>query len=329
MWGGSITASPHLIKMIRFVLLRLVEGFVTLIASSLVVFAALFLAPGDPIAILIGNRTVSDQTIANLREQYRLDDSFLVRWLGWLGDVFSGELGRSLTYRDDVWNLIEPRLGTTAALLGLALLLLIVVGVGLGIVAAMSGRRVSDLVLGLTSVGVAVPSFVAATLLITVFAVGLGWFPTFGAGEGLGGRLHHLALPVIALTISAGSYVARVTRASLREEAQKEHVQTAIGRGLPRSRTVRHHIVRNALTPIATVVAVTLTSMVVGTIVIEKAFALDGIGLLLTEGVLRKDFAIVQSITLILITFVVVVALLVDIVQVLVDPRVRAKVVAR
>ncbi len=313
--------------MIRFVLLRLAEGLVTLLASSLLVFAALFLSPGDPIAILIGNRTVSDQTIAGLREQYHLDEPFLVRWWSWLGDVLTGDLGRSLTYRDDVWNLIEPRLGTTVMLLSLALLAIIVVGVGLGIVAAMSGRRISDLMLGLTSVGVAVPAFVAATLLITVFAVGLGWFPTFGAGSGFADRLHHLTLPVIALTISAGSYVVRVTRAALRDEAQRDPVQTAIGRGLPRARIVRHHIVRNALTPIATVVAVTLTSMVVGSIVIEKAFALDGVGLLLTEAVLRKDFAVVQAITLILIAFVVVIALLVDLVQVLVDPRVRAKVV--
>ncbi|MFT4232212.1 MAG: ABC transporter permease [Leucobacter sp.] len=315
--------------MIRFVLLRLAEGVVTLLASSLLVFAALFLSPGDPIAILIGNRTVSDDTIAALREQYHLDEPFLVRWWSWLGEVLTGDLGRSLTYRDDVWNLIEPRLGTTVMLLALALLAIVVVGVGLGIVAAMSGRRISDLMLGLTSVGVAVPAFVAATLLITVFAVGLGWFPTFGAGTGFGERLHHLALPVIALTISAGSYVVRVTRAALRDEAQRDPVQTAIGRGLPRGRIVRHHIVRNALTPIATVVAVTLTSMVVGSIVIEKAFALDGVGLLLTEAVLRKDFAVVQAITLILIAFVVVIALLVDLVQVAVDPRVRAKAVRR
>ncbi len=315
--------------MIRFVLFRLAEGVVTLLASSLLVFAALFLSPGDPIAILIGNRTVSEETIAALREQYRLDEPFLVRWWTWLGDVLSGDLGRSLTYRDEVWNLIEPRLGTTASLLSLALLGIVLVGVSLGVVAAMAGRRVSDLMLGLTSIGVAVPPFVAAMLLITLLAVGLGWFPTFGAGTGFGDRLHHLVLPVIALTISAGSYVVRVTRAALREEAQRDPVQTAIGRGLPRGRIVRHHIVRNAVAPITTVVAVTLTSMVVGSIVIEKAFALDGIGSLLTEAVLRKDFAIVQAITLILIAFVVVTALVVDLVQVLVDPRVRAKAVGR
>ena len=234
-----------------------------------------------------------------------------------------------MTYRDDVWNLIGPRLGTTGLLLGLGFLAIVIVGVGLGVVAAMSGRRISDLLLALTSVGVAVPSFVAAMLLISVFAIGLGWFPTFGSGEGFGGRLQHLILPVIALTLSAGSYVVRVTRSALREEAQRDHVQTAIGRGLPRSRTVAHHIVRNALTPIATVVAVTLTSLVVGSIVVEKAFALDGIGLLLTETVLRKDFAVVQAISLLLIAFVVVVTLLVDVLQVLVDPRVRARAVAR
>lgn len=315
--------------MIRFTLLRLGEGILTLLVSSLLVFAALFLSPGDPIAILVGNRTVSAETIASLRAQYHLDEPFFVRWIAWLGDLLSGNLGRSITYRDEVWNLIQPRLGTTGLLLALALLAIVVVGVGLGIVAAMSGRRLSDVMLALTSVGVAVPSFVAATLLITMLAVGLGWFPTFGPGESLGDRLYHLVLPVVALTISSGSYVTRVTRAALREEAQRDPVQTAIGRGLPRGRIVRHHIVRNALTPIATVVAVTLTSLVVGSIVIEKAFALDGLGSLLTEAVLRKDFAVVQAITLLLITFVVIVSLIVDIIQVSVDPRIRAKVVSR
>ncbi|NYJ21071.1 ABC transporter permease [Glaciibacter psychrotolerans] len=315
--------------MFRFITIRLAEGAATLLASSLLIFGALFLAPGDPIAILIGNRTVSPETIVALREQYHLDEPFLFRWIAWLGDVLTGNLGQSITYRDAVWNLIEPRLGTTALLLGMSLVVIVVVGVGLGVVSALGGRRLGDVLLGVTSVGVAVPSFVAALLLISLFAVGLGWFPTFGVGDDLGSRIYHLTLPVIALTISSGSYVVRVTRSALREEAQRDHVQTAIGRGLPRARTISHHVVRNALTPIATVVGVTLTSLVVGSIVIEKAFALDGIGMLLTETVLRKDFAVVQAITLLLIAFVVVVALLVDILQVTVDPRMRARVVNR
>lgn len=316
--------------MLRFILIRVAEGAATLLVSSLLIFGALFLAPGDPIAILIGNRTVSPETVEALREQYHLDDPFLIRWFAWLGDVVTGDLGQSITYRDDVWNLLEPRLGTTALLLAMSLVVIIVVGVGLGVVSALGGRRLGDVLLGATSVGVAVPSFVAALVLISLFAVGLGWFPTFGSGgDELGDRIYHLTLPVIALTIASGSYVVRVTRAALREEAQRDHVQTAIGRGLPRGRTIAQHVVRNALTPIATVVGVTLTSLVVGSIVIEKAFALDGIGLLLTDAVLRKDFAVVQAITLLLITIVVVVALLIDILQVAVDPRVRARVVRR
>lgn len=315
--------------MIKFILVRLAEGVVTLLASSLLVFAALFLSPGDPIAILIGNRTVSDETVAALRAQYQLDEPFLVRWWSWLGNIMSGDFGQSLTHRDSVWNLVAPRLETTGLLLALGLLAIIVIGIGLGIFAAMSGRRVSDVMLGLTSLGVAVPTFVAATLLITIFAVGLGWFPTFGSGDSFGDSLHHLVLPVLALTISSGSYVVRVTRAALRDEAQREHVQTAIGRGLPRAQVVRHHIVRNALTPIATVVGITLISMVVGSIVIEKAFALNGLGSLLTSSVLHKDFAVVQAVCLILIAFVIIVTLVIDLLQVIVDPRVRAKVVQK
>lgn len=311
--------------MIRFVALRLAEGVVTLVLSSFLIFGALYLAPGDPLGYLIGNRTLAPEAIAALREHYRLDDPFFTRWFSWIGDVLTGQLGQSITYRDDVVNLLASRLVTTASLITYAMVVIVVVGVGLGIVAALARRSISDLILGATSVGVAVPSFVAAAVLIFTFSVTLGWFPTFGSGDGFVNRLYHLTLPVLALTLAAGSYVIRVTRAALREEAARDHVRSATARGLPRRTIVTKHILRNGLTPVATVVGLTLTSLIVGSVVVERAFALDGIGSLLTEAVAKKDFAVVQAVSLVLITVVVVVVLLVDVLQVVIDPRVRSR----
>lgn len=310
---------------IRFIALRLAEGVVTLLLSSFLIFGALYLAPGDPLGYLIGNRTLAPEAITALRAHYRLDDPFLTRWFGWIGDVLTGQLGQSITYRDEVSALLGPRLTTTAALIAYSMVVILVVGVGLGIVAALARRTVSDLILAATSVGVAVPSFVAAAVLIFVFAVTLGWFPTFGSGEGVVDRIHHLTLPVLALTLASGSYVIRVTRAALREEAAREHVKSATARGLPRRTIVTKHVLRNGLTPVATVVGLTLTSLIVGSVVVERAFALDGIGSLLTEAVAKKDFAVVQAVSLLLIAVVVVVVLVVDILQVVIDPRVRSR----
>ncbi|MCM3658879.1 ABC transporter permease [Agromyces mediolanus] len=309
----------------RFIAIRVLEGLATLLVSSFLIFGALYLAPGDPLSYLIGNRTLSDEAIAALREQYHLDDPFLVRWVAWLGDVLSGDLGRSITYRDDVLSLLGPRLATTTMLIAYALVVIVVIGVGLGIVAALSRRALSDVILAGTSIGVAIPSFVAASTLISVFAVGLGWFPAFGPGDGFFDRLYHLTLPVIALTLASGSYVIRVTRAALREEAARDQVKAAVARGIPRSTVIGRHILRNGLTPVATVVGLTLTSLIVGSVVVERAFALDGIGALLTEAVAKKDFGVVQAICLLLITAVVIVVLIVDVIQVVIDPRVRER----
>lgn len=311
--------------MIRFVAVRLAEGVLTLLVSSFLIFSALYVAPGDPLGYLIGNRTLAPEAVTALREHYRLDDPFLTRWFSWIGDVLTGQLGQSITYRAEVSALLEPRLTTTAALITYSMVVIILVGVGLGIVAALAHRTIGDVILAATSVGVAVPSFVAAAVFIFVFAVTLGWFPTFGSGSGVADRIHHLTLPVLALTLASGSYVIRVTRAALREEAARDHVRSATARGLPRRTIIAKHILRNGLTPVATVVGLTLTSLVVGSVVVERAFALDGIGSLLTEAVAKKDFAVVQAVSLLLIVVVVVVVLIVDVAQVLIDPRVRQR----
>ena len=168
----------------------------------------------------------------------------------------------------------------------------------------------------------AMPAFAAAVVLQFLFAVKLPWFPALGDGHGFLDSLHHLVLPALALAASSVALVTRVTRAAVREELEREHVQTAISRGLPRGVIVRRHVLRNAAIPITTVVGLTIASLIALSAVVETAFELNGLGSYLVQAAQNKDFAVVQGISLVLVVLFVVVNTLVDIAYALLDPRV-------
>jgi peptide/nickel transport system permease protein len=280
------------------------------------------MAPGDPLAALSGGRSLSPETLATLRAQYHLDDPFLVQYWHWLIGALQGDLGQSIAQRQDVSSIITERIGVTAELVLLAALMILVAGIGLGILAGLRRGAVDMGVLVGTTVLAAIPSFVAAILLLSVFAVNLGWFPAIGAGEGFGDRLWHLVLPAVALAASALAIVARVTRVSVREELEREHVQTAVSRGIPWRLVVRRHVLRNAAIPIATVSGLTITSLIALSAVVERAFGINGIGATLVQAAASKDLALVQGIALVLVTAFVVGNTLVDLLYALLDPRV-------
>ena len=169
----------------------------------------------------------------------------------------------------------------------------------------------------------ALPAFVAATLLMSTFSVRLGWFPAFGNGEGLFDRIRHLTLPAIALAGASMALVARVTRTSVRGEVDREHVQTAVSRGLPRGTIIRRHVLRNAAIPITTVAGITIASLIALAAVVERAFSLNGLGSYLVAAAASKDFAVVQGISLVLVTVFVVLNTIVDLLYALLDPRVK------
>jgi peptide/nickel transport system permease protein len=308
--------------MAAFVLRRLAMLVVALLVSSFVIFAGLQLAPGDPLAALSGGRSLSPETLATLRAQYHLDDPFLVQyWHGLIG-ALQGDLGQSIAQRQDVSSIISERIGVTAELVLLAALMILAAGIGLGILAGLRRGAVDTGVLIATSVLAAIPSFVAAVLLLSVFAVNLGWFPAIGAGEGFGDRLWHLVLPAVALAASALAIVARVTRVSVREELEREHVQTAVSRGIPWRLVVRRHVLRNAAIPIATVSGLTITSLIALSAVVERAFGINGIGATLVQAAASKDLALVQGIALVLVAAFVIGNTLVDLLYAVLDPRV-------
>jgi peptide/nickel transport system permease protein len=308
--------------MARSVARDLAGLIVTLLVSSFVVFAALYLAPGNPVAFLTKGRPVSAATVAQLSAYYHLNQPFGIRYWDWLTGILHGDLGTSIIFGIPVSSLIGPRVTTTVLLVLYAWLLIVLSGVTLGVLSGIRGRMTDAVISAGTTVGLATPVFVAAIVLITVFAVDLHWFPTLGAGSGLVGRIHSLTLPAIALALGGSAYVARVSRTAVRDAETREFVETARGRGLPSGHVLTHHVLRYALIPISTVTGITIASLLVGTVIVEPAFGLSGLGSLLVQSVEDHDFPVVQAISLILVTAFVVINVAVDMLYPLLDPRI-------
>jgi len=315
--------------MVKTIAVRVVGALITLLVTSFVVYGALYLAPGSPVTFLLGPQNANPETIARLTAEYHLDEPFIQQWASWLGGIIQGDLGYSIVARSDVAGLIGPRVGLTVLLIAYAGLLTIGFGVLAGTVSGLRSGKLDGMITLVTSVGLGVPQFVSAVFLISVFAVGLGWFPTFGGGAGFADQVYHLTLPAVALALSGSAYVARLTRAAVREEAGRDHVVTARARGLAPAAIVRRHVLRNAAIPVVTVSGLTIAGLIAGTVVVETAFGLNGLGALLVESVQQSDFATVQAITLVMVAAFVVVNTLVDVAYVALDPRIRTRQAAR
>src|SRR5262245_24123336 len=306
----------------RFVSLaasRLVGLAVTLLLTSVIVYGALYIAPGNPIATITGGRPVPPKTIHAIEAEYGLNQPFLLRYVHWLGNLFHGNFGTSIVFRENVSTLIAARASTTAFLVAYAALLIILFGIVLGVVSALRRGPTDTAILAVTTIGIATPSFVAAILMISVFTLGLHWFPAIGAGSGLADRLWHLTMPAAALALAGTAYVARLTRAAATEELAREHVDTARSRGIPE----RLVVLRNAMIPVSTVAGLTVAGLIAGSVVVENAFAINGLGSYLVTSVEQKDFQVVQAITLILVAAFVVVNTFVDMLYGVLDPRVK------
>lgn len=307
--------------MARFVAQRIAALILTLLVASFLIFGALYLAPGDPATILAGGHA-TPAVLEQIRIQNHLNDPVWSRYWAWLTGILHGDLGQSFVYRQNVTALLAPRVGNTVFLVVYASILILGIGITLGLSSALRRRLGSVVTVG-TAIGMATPAFVAAIILITVFAVDLGWFPVFGAGTGFVNRLWHLTLPAVALAFAWVAYVTQITKASVREELAREHVETARSRGIPWPLIVRRHVFRNALIPITTVAGLTVAGLIAGAVVVEQAFGLNGLGSFLVQAASQKDFAVVQAISLLLVATFVIANAVVDLVNSLLDPRLR------
>ncbi|WP_024756159.1 ABC transporter permease [Streptomyces exfoliatus] len=308
--------------MTRYLVGRLLGLVAVLFVTSLVVFGAIHLAPGDPVTFLLHGRPATPEAVAALRTEYHLDDPLAVQYAKWLGGVLTGDFGTSAQFHQDVADLIGSRLPSTALLVAYAALLVTLIGVGSGILAALRPGPLDRTVLIGTGVATATPSFVSAIVLVSVFSVQLGWFPgPGGTPVGFSQQLYHLTLPAFALAMTFAGLLARVTRSAMLDELGREHVEVARARGVAGRTVVRRHVLRNALGPVVTVGGTMLAGLLISTSIVETAFDVPGLGSLLVQSVTAQDFSVVQAITLLSVAAFVLVNLVVDLLAPLIDPR--------
>jgi peptide/nickel transport system permease protein len=284
--------------------------------------------PGDPAQFILGMNAQPD-TLAALRTQLGLDAPPLIRYFNWILGMVQGDFGISYTYRVPVADLVRQRLGVSLPLAALALTLTILIAIPAGILAAARRNSGTDVaVMGVTQVGVAVPNFWFAILLIFVFAVTLRWFSAGGFpgwDKGLWVGLRGLILPAIALALPQASILARVMRSSLLDTLDEDYIRTARAKGLTRGQALWRHALRNALIPVLTIIGLQFAFLLACGIIIENVFSLPGLGRLIFQGITQRDLIVVKSVVMLLVFAVIMVNFIVDLSYLVVDPRLRRR----
>jgi peptide/nickel transport system substrate-binding protein len=307
---------------------KLAGHALTLAAATVVIFLLLQVVPGDPASYMMG-LNASPEAVEALRQQMGLDGSMLHRYLGWVGGMFSGNFGVSYTYQSPVATLIAERFQVSGPLALLATVLSLVVAVPIGLVAASRRGSVVDMgLIGVTQVGVALPNFWIAMLLILAFSVNLGWFSAGGFPgweAGFWPAFKALILPAVALAAPQAAILARVLRTALLETMNEDYVRTARAKGLSRSQALWRHALRNATIPLLTILGLQFPFLLAGGIIIENVFSLPGLGRLVFQAITQRDLIVVQGVVVVLVFAVVAVGFLIDLAYVAVDPRLRGR----
>jgi len=305
---------------------RLLSLIPVLLVVAVVIFLLIRLTPGDPARVLAGEDATPEQ-VRLLRRDMGLEGPLPTQFVLWLGRAVQGDLGRSLFNRFPVRRVIGQHIGPTLMLSAMAITVALCIGIPLGVVSAVYRNSWWDQAgLALAMLGAAVPTFWLGLSLIVVFAVNLGWLPSSGfrpPTEGLVRSLGYLVLPSLTLGVPNSALIIRFVRSSLLEVIATDYVRTARAKGLGERLVIFRHAFRNALVPILTVVGLTCAALMGGAVVTETVFAIPGIGQLVVQAVLRRDYPVIQGVTLVVATSYVMINLLVDLLYFLVDPRVK------
>ncbi|MGJ8622948.1 MAG: ABC transporter permease [Yoonia sp.] len=313
--------------MIRYALGRLTSLVISLIVASVVIFAVIEVIPGDPAAFMLGVNARPD-TIAALRAEMGLDQPVLLRYFEWVMGLLRGDFGQSWTYKTPVSDLIADRIWVSLPLAIYALLLSTLIAFPAGIYAASRRGGAGDVtIMGATQLGVAIPNFWFAMILVLVFAINLRWFSAggFPGWDNPALALKSLTLPAIALALPQAAILARVMRSSLLDMLGEDFIRTARAKGLSRRQALWKHAVRNALIPVLTIIGLQFSFLLAGGIIIEQVFFLPGLGRLIFQSISARDLIVVESVVMLLVFVVIVVNFLVDMAYAAVDPRLRAK----
>ena len=303
----------------RYIARRLLLTIPVLLGASFLIFAMVYALPGDPIRALAGDRPLSQAVMAQLRDEFNLNDPLWLQYVKYLGDLFQGDFGTDFAGRP-VWDLIERRMPVTATLALVAVLFEAIIGVTAGVLAGIRRNGFFDnLVLVATTLIVSIPILVLGFLAQYIFGLKLGWFPIAGINEGL----YSYILPGLVLAAGSLAYVARLTRTSVAENLRADYVRTAKAKGLtPRTVVVRHTL-RNSLIPVVTFIGADVGALMGGAIVTEGVFNIPGIGRGIFDAIRSQEGAVVVGITVLLVGVFIFFNLLVDVLYAVLDPRIR------
>jgi peptide/nickel transport system permease protein len=307
-----------------YVLKRIAPIVPILLASSLLVFFMIRLAPGDPVTSLVGTQKLSDESRQVLMSKFHLDKPLFEQYVIWLTGLLHGEFPLSFKYQQSVDSLLFARLPMTLLLVVLSFAFAIIFSLLLGIICAVNKNTVIDRIISTFLVLCAsTPSFLLGIILILVFSLTLKWFPSYGLGNSLVEDLRYLTLPAIALGSGMLALTGRITRSRMINELRSNYARTETAKGTPKRRVVFAHCLKNAIIPVLTISGMQVGGMVVGAVMVERVFALGGVGELLVEGIYQMDYPMVQTIVVLMIALFLLINLVVDIVYGLIDPRIR------
>lgn len=309
-----------------YILKRLLSLIPVMFVVSIVVFLLVHLAPGDPAAIILGP-DATPEMVDELRKELGHNRPLPEQYLNWLASAISGDLGKSIFLNKPVLKVFADSFGPTLSLAIMAQIIAIAIALPLGILAARKkGTSIDQAVMGFSLLGISMPSFLLGMFLVLIFAVKLRWLPVAGfvpISQGLGEHLKFLILPAIALGLMQAASITRMTRNSMLEVIHSNYIKTARAKGLRERTVIYRHALRNAFVTILEVIGQTFSTLITGALVVETVFNIPGLGQLIVNAVERRDFALIQGITLIVAVIHVLINLIIDLLYVTIDPRVR------
>jgi peptide/nickel transport system permease protein len=312
--------------MLGYVFRRVLATIPVMAIVGLFVFSLLYIAPGDPAAVIAGDQA-TPADVERIRQNLGLDRPFLVRFGEWSWRILHGDLGVSIFTNLPVWTMIEQRIGPTMSLMSVTLVLAVVIAVPMGVIAAWkAGSLLDRVIMGFAVFGFSVPVFVVAYLLAYVFALELEWLPVQGytpLSVGVWPWLENLILPSIALGCVYIALIARITRATMLEVLSQDYIRTARAKGLGQQPILFLHALKNAAVPIVTVIGIGIALLIGGAVVTESVFVIPGLGRLTIDAILRRDYPVIQGVVLLFSFIYVLVNLAIDLLYTVLDPRIR------
>ncbi|OUR78808.1 ABC transporter permease [Alphaproteobacteria bacterium 46_93_T64] len=306
---------------------RFLTLLATLVGASIVIFIVMEILPGDPALVILGVEA-TDEAVLALTKELGLDQPALDRYFDWIFGMLQGELGNSYAYKVPVWELVEGALWITIPLAIMSMIMSVTLALVIGLYAAANHNKAGDIsLMGISQLGISVPNFWLAVLLILYFAVELRWFPAGGFpgwDEGFWVCIRALILPAVALATVQGAILARITRSSVLEVFREDFVRTARAKGLSQRSTLWLHVLRNAMIPVLTVMGLQFANLLAGTVIVENVFHMPGLGSTVLKAINNRDTIVVENVVLLLAAMVVITNFVVDILYAVIDPRLKA-----